>query len=328
MLDQPEDSPFLSGTNIQFAWDSTSLGWAKTCPRLYYYNMLCGYRPKDESVHLRFGIEYHTALEEYDYFRAAGADHDEAEHLAVADLVERLKDYKDPDGEYAKPSEKVKTKENLLRTVIWYLEEFKNDAAQTYIKTDGKPAVEQSFRFELDFGPQATPETRHSTNKGIVADQPYILCGHLDRIVNYNDGLFIMDRKTTTQTPGPYYFKKYDPDNQMTLYAYAGQVVLRSQITGVLIDVAQVAVNGSKFVRGVSYRSPDQIEEWVRDLHVHLRTFERYAVEGYWPQNDTACDKFGGCRFRGICSKSPSSRQMFLDNDFTQEEPWNPLKVR
>src|SRR5215475_10234726 len=169
MLDQPEDSPFLSGTNIQFAWDSTSLGWAKTCPRLYYYNMLCGYRPKDESVHLRFGIEYHTALEEYDYFRAAGADHDEAEHLAVADLVERLKDYKDPDGEYAKPSEKVKTKENLLRTVIWYLEEFKNDAAQTYIKTDGKPAVEQSFRFELDFGPQATAQTRASSQTSRIS---------------------------------------------------------------------------------------------------------------------------------------------------------------
>jgi hypothetical protein len=34
----PAVSPFLPGTKIQFAWDSTSLGMLKTCPRLYQYD--------------------------------------------------------------------------------------------------------------------------------------------------------------------------------------------------------------------------------------------------------------------------------------------------
>ena len=59
-------SPFLPGTNIQYAWDSTSLGMLKTCPRLYQYTMIDGWSAKDENVHLRFGQEYHSALEEYD----------------------------------------------------------------------------------------------------------------------------------------------------------------------------------------------------------------------------------------------------------------------
>ena len=65
-------SPFLPGTNIQYAWDSTSLGLLKTCPRKYQYEMIEGWGTRDESIHLRFGIEYHTALQDYAISRAKG----------------------------------------------------------------------------------------------------------------------------------------------------------------------------------------------------------------------------------------------------------------
>ena len=71
-------SPFLPGTNIQYAYDSTSLGLLKTCPRLYQYTMIDGYVAKGESIHLRFGIEYHQALQDYDIARAEGIDHEDA----------------------------------------------------------------------------------------------------------------------------------------------------------------------------------------------------------------------------------------------------------
>lgn len=315
-------SPFLPGTHIQYAIDSTSIGWMKTCPRLYYYNMILGYRPKEESIHLRFGIEYHKALEQYDMGRANAQTHEEAQHIVVYELMQRLADYEDP-PEGAKASARVKTKENLVRSVVWYLENFKDDPAKTYIKTDGKPAVEQSFRFELGFAPRLQP-----VGEGLTGAQPYLLCGHLDRVVTFNDELFVMDRKTTTTTPSEYYFNQYEPNNQMTLYTLAGQIILKSPVKGVIIDVAQVAVGFSRFVRGITYRSPDQIEEWLEDLKHHLAAMENYATEGYWPQNDTACDKFGGCRFREVCSRSPAVRRVFLESDFTREEPWNPLVVR
>ena len=100
-------------------------------------------------------------------------------------------------------------------------------------------------------------------DSGITGDkyeqgQPYLLCGHLDRVVNYFDDLFVMDRKTSTSTLSSYFFQQFDPNNQMSLYSLAGQVVLNSPVKGVIIDAAQVLMDSSRFVRHITYRTPDQ----------------------------------------------------------------------
>src|SRR5258707_981684 len=86
-------SPFLPGTNIQFAWDSTCLGYLKTCPRLYQYTIIDGWTPKDESVHLRFGQEYHQAIQEYDIERANETSHDDAIRFAIRGILARTRDW-------------------------------------------------------------------------------------------------------------------------------------------------------------------------------------------------------------------------------------------
>lgn len=315
--DEPILSPYLPGTNIQFAWDSTSLGLIKTCPRLYQYTMIEGWQPKGESIHLRFGIEYHKALEEYDDFRHAGAKHDDALRSTVRSLLRRIADW-DPDvtsraGQYKNPK-------TLLSLVIDYCDKFRDDTATTVIREDGRPATELSFRFELDWGPISSEA------------QPYVLSGHLDRVVNYADGILVMDRKTTTTTPGSYYMDQWSPNNQMSLYTIAGQIVLQAVVKGVIIDAAQVLLEKpNNFVRGFTYRTQPQSEEWLQDLKFWLHSAENYATLNYWPMNDTACDKFGGCRFRGVCSRDPSVRERFLEADFIKlppEDRWNPLKPR
>jgi hypothetical protein len=276
--------------------------------------MIDGWESPKESVHLRFGIEYHLAQNEYQVLRAKGIKHETSLCQVIHSLLIRTQDW-DPDHKY-------KNKDFLLRTVIWYLDEHQNDPAKTVILPSGKPAVEQSFRFELDFGP---------SKGGQRYDQNYILCGHLDRLVTFNEEPFILDYKTTTTIPSDYYFQQYEPNNQMTLYTLAGKIVLGKPVHGVIIDAAQVQVGFSRFVRGVTYRTPDQLDEWLRDLRGWLNLAEQYATEGYWPQNDTACDKYGGCRFREVCNKSPNVRQSFLKANFNQlseEERWNPLRTR
>src|SRR5216684_4308998 len=91
-------SPFLPGTQIQYAWDSTSLNYLKTCPRLYYYQMIEGWVPKDESVHLRFGQEYHTAIENYDKALAQGMSFDDAVDVAVHQLLINIHDWETDDS--------------------------------------------------------------------------------------------------------------------------------------------------------------------------------------------------------------------------------------
>lgn len=310
-----DPSPFLPGTNIQYAWDSTSLGYLKTCPRLYQYIMIEGWTGKGESIHLRFGSEYHKALEEYDIARAEGMNHEEALYHTVKELLVRTSDYRPPDDDGTR-GERLKTKEALFRTVIWYLDQFKDDPAKTLILEDGKPAVELSFQFDLDWGP------------GNNSSQPYVLCGHLDKVVEYMDSLFVKDIKTTTSTPSAYYFNSFDPNNQMTLYTLASQIILGSPVKGVMIDAAQVLTNSSAFARGFTYRTPDQLDEFIKDLEYWLNIAETYAEANYWPMNEMSCDKYGGCRFRDICSKSPSVREQFLKSSFEKGEKWNPLKIR
>lgn len=311
------DSCFLPNTFVQFAWDSTSLGYLKVCPRLYQYHMIEGWQSREESVHLRFGIELHRAMQNYDLEIAAGIKHDDALHDVVRELLLSCRDW-DPDHKTKRPP-------NLIRAVIWYLDQFKDDPAKTYIRSDGKPAVEQSFRFELGFGPQAGS---HAGNEEpFPAPIPYLLCGHLDKVVTYNGDLFAKDYKTTYS----FYGKVWEPDNQMTLYTLASKIVLEAPIRGVMIDMFKITEDGAEFKREFTHRTEDQLQEWLGDLRYWLTLAEQYAVNNYWPMNDLSCSMYGGCRFRNVCSKSPGVRERFLEADFVKlppEKRWNPLATR
>jgi len=318
-------SPFLEGTNIQFAWDSTSIGYLKTCPKLYYLVMIEGWSPKDDSVHLRYGAEYHSAIEDYDKAKAAGANHADAMRHAVHQLMIRTFDW---DVDTDTKAGRYKNRRTLIQLVIDYFDFFANDTATTHILENGRAAVELSFKFELDWGPSHS-KAYDSQND---ISQPYLLCGHLDRVVSFNNDLYVLDHKTTTTTPSSYFFDGFNPHNQMTLYTLATQVVYRAPVKGVIVEAAQIKlVEPNFFTRGVTYRTQDQLDEWLSDLRYWLAQAEAFATADHWPMNDSSCDKFGGCMFRGICSKSPQVREKWLAGDFIKreiEDRWNPLKPR
>lgn len=305
-------SPFIDGTKVQWAWDSTSLGWFKECPRKYQYHMLEGWRSKGEAIHLEYGILYHEALEMYELYKFQGCDHDYAVRQVTSDVLSRTwrdgKPWRAAIDLQSDDKSSLKNRENLVRTVVWYLDKFKDDPAKTLMHpATGKPMIELHFQFEIGDG--------------------YSLCGYLDRIAEFQGQPFVMDRKTTTSTLGSYYFEQYDPDNQMSLYTVASQVAFKTPVKGVIIDAAQIAVGFSRFVRHFVFKTPDQIDEWMYDLKTWLAQAQMFAERGYWPQNDKSCHKYGGCPFREVCSKSPSVRDKFLESGFERHE-WNPLTPR
>lgn len=310
-------SPFIADTHIQYAWDSTSLGWLKECPRKYYYAMVRGLTPKAEAIHLEFGILYHSALEHYDRLKFEGVTHDEAVHNTVAmTLVNTWRDGKAWRSASDLPSEdraSLKSRENLIRTIVWYMDKYKDDPAATKALPDGQPMVELNFKFEAPFGYDLTT--------------PYLFCGYLDRVVTFQGADFVMDRKTTTQTLSSYYYAQYDPDNQMSLYTVAAQVAFHTPVRGVIVDAAQIAVGFSRFGRSFASRTRDQVDEWLKDTGLWLRSAEQYAEKAYWPMNDKSCHKYGGCPFVPICTKSAVIREKFLESNY-DVRPWNPLVPR
>jgi len=199
----------------------------------------------------------------------------------------RIKDW-DPDtttkaGNYKNPS-------TLVQLVVDYFDNYREDTAKTVILENGRPAVELTFKFQLDFGPVGHP------------DVTYLLCGHLDRVVDINENIFVIDHKTTTTTLSDYFFKGFSPNNQMTLYTFAGKVVMDMEVKGIVIEGAQIGLEKftSKFSRGFAYRSDDLIDEWLADLEYWLNAAETFAEEDHWPQNDQSCGMYFKCQSRGM----------------------------
>jgi hypothetical protein len=303
------DSPFLAGTHKQFAFDSTSLGWFKECPRKYYLSMIRGLRGRavDQSVHLRWGGLYHSALERYDRLTFEGAERENA----IRDVVRYIltETWDTAGGRPWEPEHNAKTRDGLVRSVLWYLEYFRDDNAATIRLANGKPAVELSFRLPID--------------------GDLVLCGHLDRVVHWpqGGGDFVMDRKTTGSAVGSYYFDQYKPDNQMSLYSFAGAAILSAPIKGVIIDAVQVGVTFSRYARGLTYRSQDELDEWLSETYRWIQKVHAAVDEDYFPANDKACHHYGGCVFRKVCSAAPQVREQIIQSDY-EVRPWNPLESR
>jgi hypothetical protein len=76
-----------------------------------------------------------------------------------------------------------------------------------------------------------------------------------------------------------------------------------------------------------TFRTEDQIEEWLKDAQYHIELTWAAAEHG-WPMNDSSCQKYGGCPFLDVCSKSPSVRQDYLDGGKYVKRFSNPLGER
>lgn len=311
---------------LQLFWDSTSLGALKVCPQYYKYVIIDGYSPRGESDHLIFGIEFHAALEYYDRLRAEEVGHRDA----ILDTIKRtlIRTWNPRLNRPWHSDEPNKNRETLVRSILWYLDQFENDPMETIILHNGKPAVELSFRFEAGFS-------------SLETEEEFWFCGHLDKLAKY-DGEFtwIVDRKTTKTSLSTEYFARYTPDNQMSIYDLAGDCIRneKERVYGLIIDACQVLVTGSRFQRGFVTRTPTQRKEWLDQSQVWLRQAEAYAKFGVWPQNDKACNMYssynaelntwkGGCPFKPVCGASPEIRPKLLAGLYNRRT-WDPRQTR
>lgn len=297
---------------VQHAWDATSLSNYAKCPRYYQYVNIEGWQPVVKSPHLVFGGHYATALERYYKLRATGSSPDDACRTVVREALVATWEY-DPDHpEGGAPWESLhntKTRYTLIRSIVWYLEEFgENDNTEIIHLDDGTPAAELSFSLEL------------------APDITY--CGHMDRMVTFGEDSYVMDQKTSGSTITPRFFDQFTPDFQMSGYAYAGRVLFNQPITGVIIDAAQIAVGFTNFTRGFVHRSLPVLEDWRENSIALIRQAQAASESGHYPQNFASCGNYGGCAFRKVCSRAPEHRRRALDASFVQRERWDPLKRR
>lgn len=300
----------------QHAWDGTSLSAWNKCPRYYQLAQLEGWTSRRQSPHLWFGGIYASSLEHFHRCRAKGMDQKESERSALLHCLVASWDYEhDAEGSpipgTGGPHEtdhNLKTRDTLIRSVVWYLAHFQDDPMETIILSDGTPAVELSFA--IDFG------------------KDILYCGHIDRLVSYSGGTYVQDQKTCSTTVTAKFFQQWNPDIQMSGYSFAGSIMFRSPLSGVVIDAAQIAVGFTAFSRGFTPRSPEQLDEWQHMMHVHIADAKRAHESGEYPMRPTSCSMYGGCMFQKVCSRHPEHRKVVLESEFVRRDRWDPLKRR
>jgi hypothetical protein len=291
--------------NTQFAWDQTSIKLAEECPYKYKLIMLEGWRSRGSNVHLLFGGVYASALEHFHKYRAEGIDFDEALIAVVREALQATW----IDNQPWQSDHNTKTRENLIRTIVWYFEHFRDDPCQTVILSNGVAAVEHTFQLPVDNG--------------------IIFTGHLDRLVDYSNNIYIQDQKTTATTITPRYFLSYNPDSQIAgMYPFAGRAIFHLPVKGVMVDAAQIAVGFSRFERGFIFTDDGSLNEWYDDTMELIERTREMTRNNHFPRNRSSCNKYAGCQFRNVCSHSPAVRDQFLKADFEQGTRWDPLEAR
>lgn len=296
---------FFENTLLQQSFDNTSLSIFKDCPRKYYYSIILGWRPNSKAPPLLFGSAYHDCLELFEKRRAEGIGHTDALREAVRKAFVL--------AEAGFGDDSARSKLTLLRSLVWYSEQYMHDVLSTYVFPNGRVGLEMSFSFPLPFGPEP--------------NQHYYYSGHMDRLAMYSGALYTVERKHTKTTLSEAFFQRYYFSSQIGGYVYAGKVVFDTPVSGAIIDATQVAVNFSRFGRSVVHRVNEHLEEWMSDAHYWIRQVEMAWKEDYWAANTESCGKYAGCQFRKVCSKSPATRKLILETEFRQDR-WDPTAVR
>lgn len=278
----------------QIVWDASSLDAFHRCPRYYQLNVLEGWRSKFGGAATSFGTGLHDSLEVYDRARLDGLSVDAATAVAVAHSLKH-----GPGLRAASASEKdnARTPEALTRAVVWYAEQFRGDAIKVATLPDGSAAIET--RFEVP-----------------IAGTQYRFSGRLDKLAWLNDELYIVERKTTAQSLGPWYFNMYSPNTQVSAYVWAARKFFGLPVAGVIIEAFQTLVSGTRIGRSIQTRTQAQMEEFEADMRYYVGQAEAMHDAKYFPMNESGCGSYGGCKFRPVCSQPPSRRAQWLEADF------------
>lgn len=298
--------------HIMRAIDNTALTAFMECPRKYLYSMVLNRRRSGATKPaLAYGTTWHAILEAH---YKTGGDTNAVINAAIASW------------QVSENPEDHRTLERALREYENYLRAWGDHDVET--RTLGKTV-----------GYPDTPVVEQATEVWWPgALHPY--AGKIDRIFELQ-GLFYVEDHKTTSALGPYYFRQFDPSNQMMGYAWLAQKLTGFPIAGVRINAHAVLKTTSKFERQTVMFSQARLAEWAENYNSWIvRINESTAklqeaddpengdpdlsVLRAFPHNFNACaGKYGQCTYTEVCTMPPNVRHRVLEADF-DVDAWDP----
>jgi len=128
--------------------------------------------------------------------------------------------------------------------------------------------------------------------------------GRIDQLLEWNGKLWLRDFKTTGRM-GASYDARFDPNNQISGYVWALQILSGRPVEGAIIEVVyNTKLKGPEFHPFLATRSAFHIESWLETVENELNDIERHVAADVWPQRTDHCLHFGQCAFLEACQQS------------------------
>ena len=159
------------------------------------------------------------------------------------------------------------------------------------------------------------------------------LLGRIDKIVEWNGAVWVIDHKTTSQL-GAQYFKMIEPSLQFPGYVYAARQ-LGFPAVGVVVDAILVAkgllkaatrANLTPLARYDDYVADWQLNEWMETAMRIQKTIVASEVSDVWIPNFGSCTHYGECAYRQIDVEEPGVRQRVIEHNYNRGDFWDPRK--
>ncbi len=233
-----------------------------------------------------------------------------------------------------------------INTIQKYNESRRFDQ-EVAITLQGKPAVE--IPFALPVGNIVIGREMTISDPDIDNGKPFvkfvdvievIFTGKIDRICEYQGGLYLLDHKTTSMG-GPTFFHEFFTSLQFRGYKWAVQKLLDQRVDGVIINglvcrpPLKTGVVNYTFDRQAIPLDDSLITEWqLTYMQTVQQWLDRVASQSIYtdpsqafPLNTGSCvHKYGICEYFDVCQLPVSHRQSMIMGGLYEDHSWSPLE--
>jgi hypothetical protein len=140
--------------------------------------------------------------------------------------------------------------------------------------------------------------------------------GIIDLVADTPHGVRIVDHKTSSRRKVP-----SGRSNQFIGYSWALGV---NNVIVNKIGFQKTLTEKERFNRHILNYPTRIIQEWTRETAGWVKLMVQYVDAGYFPHNNTSCDKYSGCDYRMVCESQEDIREHKLLSFYKKGEPWSP----
>lgn len=301
--------------------DSSAYLDFKICPRLFFYKIVLGYRPKNSSLHLDWGTAYHKFREVLDleYKEARkGLQGSNNEFCVSAPFAPAYKaamqiwlklQPKDPNPEeYFGFMTRSRLHETLMYAYKHWVRE--KQLARTEVL-----ATEQLFNIIVK------GEVRRS--------------GKCDQLILRDGEFWVRDFKTTTKDVEQFQ-RTLEPNDQFTGYTIAGGELSGEKVKGVVVEVLfnkkkHKTDRGKSEVGPLIYefttqRTEEQLAQWKVEQVIVEQQIDICRQNDVWPQYDNSLTNCKFCAYHRPCSMSNEDAAEYNLRNFYTFNPHDHTK--